>query len=558
VFSGAFRKITTLQNTRLTKKETDPKKIEYEKMVEDLNVGKLTAAPTKEIPGGVFTLKDAADRISPQQFPGSISWLIENRKIISIVMIVAFILLAVFTALYVVSGVLVAATIGGYVYANKLGNDKTAATEILDPQKEFEAIPDIPQQPNFTLRLDSDVTTPLPTITSRNTDSIEAKNYRTALTEMTKRLALKEPEKEIIPLSLENTFAKVKDGIHPHTTFPKRLKAQVKFPEYIRMEEPKSILPAMAYPDIEDPMYKKLTDISDEAFLPNLKLIKNNTISLLLTNQKFIESYMVGLNHEMGRELLWREYPTDQRGSYFRQFWDVSGIISPSSPDGKLTAAEKAMFKDITPIHEWDETTEDLGTHNNRKSETTNEEQLVLTIRGDLLKKYPNTLVFAQKAVLPLADNNDDGKSINLNLSESDFKTQVKFPIYKAEILPDIKFFGFDLTEARAKGTAPGPDPNNLGWYFVIMQAPGAPSFGMDINFNQSEGDLSWDDLSWENFSEEVLLTEKRFIKKTDAPTIQPNDNVTWGTDSASMAYILFQKPNMVAVHATKMLDKVS
>lgn len=30
------------------------------------------------------------------------------------------------------------------------------------------------------------------------------------------------------------------------------------------------------------------------------------------------KSYMVGLNHEFARELLWREYPTDQRGSYFR------------------------------------------------------------------------------------------------------------------------------------------------------------------------------------------------------------------------------------------------
>ena len=33
---------------------------------------------------------------------------------------------------------------------------------------------------------------------------------------------------------------------------------------------------------------------------------------------------MVGSNHEMGRELLWRGYPTDQRGTYFAQFWDTS------------------------------------------------------------------------------------------------------------------------------------------------------------------------------------------------------------------------------------------
>ena len=45
---------------------------------------------------------------------------------------------------------------------------------------------------------------------------------------------------------------------------------------------------------------------------------------------------MVGLNHEFARKLLWREYPTDQRGSYFRQFWDPgtyhdSEDLSPSS-----------------------------------------------------------------------------------------------------------------------------------------------------------------------------------------------------------------------------------
>ena len=44
---------------------------------------------------------------------------------------------------------------------------------------------------------------------------------------------------------------------------------------------------------------------------------------------------MVGLNHEFARELLWREYPTDQRGSYFRQFWDVRGVLDTErlSPD---------------------------------------------------------------------------------------------------------------------------------------------------------------------------------------------------------------------------------
>jgi hypothetical protein len=45
--------------------------------------------------------------------------------------------------------------------------------------------------------------------------------------------------------------------------------------------------------------------------------------SALARDRPFLEAYMVGLNHELARELLWREFPTDQRGGYFRQFWDV-------------------------------------------------------------------------------------------------------------------------------------------------------------------------------------------------------------------------------------------
>ena len=65
----------------------------------------------------------------------------------------------------------------------------------------------------------------------------------------------------------------------------------------------------MAYPEIDLPMYEPLKAISTELFLPNINLIEQNSITLLETNQKFIEAYMVGLNHEFARELLWREYP---------------------------------------------------------------------------------------------------------------------------------------------------------------------------------------------------------------------------------------------------------
>ena len=72
---------------------------------------------------------------------------------------------------------------------------------------------------------------------------------------------------------------------------------------------------------------------------------------------------MVGLNHEMARELLWREYPTDQRGSYFRQFWDTAIAIHrdrlkyfhengvyPSEEEEKKIIEK---YCDIPEIHKW-------------------------------------------------------------------------------------------------------------------------------------------------------------------------------------------------------------
>ena len=70
-------------------------------------------------------------------------------------------------------------------------------------------------------------------------------------------------------------------------------------------------------------MYIPLRDYSEQYVLPGAELMPPNSLGLLVTNHAFIEAYMVGLNHEMGRQLLWNGYPTDQRGSYFRQFWDV-------------------------------------------------------------------------------------------------------------------------------------------------------------------------------------------------------------------------------------------
>src|SRR4029077_15909023 len=127
--------------------------------------------------------------------------------------------------------------------------------------------------------------------------------------------------------------------------------------------------------------YGPLKDISIELFLPSINRIAPNSVTLIETNQAFIESYMVGLNHEFARKLLWRGYPTDQRGSYFRQFWDVRGFIDS---EGLSEDPLKEQLYDIPEPHRWAPASK-LGEHNNRQPPGQQPAaQAVLVIRGEL------------------------------------------------------------------------------------------------------------------------------------------------------------------------------
>src|SRR5262249_46452311 len=162
-------------------------------------------------------------------------------------------------------------------------------------------------------------------------------------------------------------------------------------------------------------------EISQDWLLPGLHSVPQNTVSLLKTNQKFVEAFMVGLNHEFARELLWNEYPTDQRGSYFRQFWNVIGRVS--SP-GETPDSESE--KDIKRIHAWAKTSH-LGENSPRPPGAT--EPLVLLVRGDLLRRYPNAIVYAVKAV-----RTSEGKR--------DLSDEERHPLFMGRLDPDVGFYG--------------------------------------------------------------------------------------------------------------------
>jgi hypothetical protein len=439
-----------------------------------------------------------------------------------------------------------------------------------------DVIPRIPARPRFRFTLPGRELPPFEPIEPLNPpapdnlldrDSDEAGAFRAALLELHTRLETRAPEPGPRPAvnvgAISNTLV---NALNPKSTILLRALSTIFIPETFQYLRPKeTVVPVMAHPVFPDPMYKPLAGLSSELLIPNLSLIPNNTITLLETNPKFIEAYMVGLNHEMARELLWREYPTDQRGSYFRQFWDVSEVVN-RDPDKDPRAMEEEL-RDIKPLHLWDRES-GLGEHENRNLPTGGEiedSKLVLVIRGDLLKRYPTAVIFAQKAKW-VEDEDDPGvpKRMIRVLDEGDPQTTILEPIFKAQVEPDLHFLGFNLTATRAKGSPIPPatarEPATPGWFFVIQERPGEPRFGLDITdgpperpADQLEG---WNQLSWNHLGDPtaIPLIDLR-PEKIPAVTGDPPDrDVRWGSNAADMAYILFQVPVMVAIHADNML----
>jgi hypothetical protein len=85
----------------------------------------------------------------------------------------------------------------------------------------------------------------------------------------------------------------------------------------------------------------------------------------------------------------------------------------------------------------------------------------------------------------------------------------------------------------------------------------GEPRFGMDEDpVSSSEDPLVWDNLSWKNLGEKVSVIDldKPFASN---PPGSDKGGAAWGGHSADMAFILYQKPVMIAIHARDMLKNL-
>jgi|CXWL01.1.fsa_nt_gi hypothetical protein len=344
------------------------------------------------------------------------------------------------------------------------------------------------------------------------------------------------------------------EKINPDITFSAAVRLRVEMPSEIShgpralkgvsapsMEDKASILPIPPVPlDFSQPMYEPLRDLFQDMLIPGgLDQVPNNSLVVLNTNAAFIEAYLVGLNHEMSRELLWREFPTHLGNTYFRQFWDIRGSIEPNK--------SREEFFDIPDISEWEKK---LG-ENMHKERGKN--LFMLLIKSDLLLRYPNTLIYARQAKWS-RDN---------ELTPSG--TQV-FPSMRINPVPGVTLLGFAIDPLPTDKLS----DKNLGWFFVIEEQPTEIRFGLDLS---NKGLTSWHELAWGD----VKQTEGDYIsvntskpKLTPPPGVDPDippdhesplysvwkrfqqdKDMVWGQNSAHMAYILLQKAYQIRIHSS-------
>ena len=277
-----------------------------------------------------------------------------------------------------------------------------------------------------------------------------------------------------------------------------------------RIDADGRIEPVMAHPRFRWPMYEPLHRYDPEWMVPGLGLIQRpDMATLLTTNNRFVEAYLTGLNHEMARELLWREFPTDQRGTCFSSFW---------------TGAPEL----VADMHEAPWQAGELGTH----VDPSLDGQLVFLVRGDLVRRYPGVVAHAA------LQQGSEADGIPIFAAGAPVRT-----LFHVFLPPNVLLVGFAMDRARVERAGET-------WWFTLSENPTEPRFGLDPARRAAAA--SRDDLIWDDFG---VVRPGQFLDAT-RHTDRVFDAVRWGATSASVAYLLFQLPARAAFLARSMVQK--
>jgi hypothetical protein len=193
-----------------------------------------------------------------------------------------------------------------------------------------------------------------------------------------------------------------------------------------------NIGPVEIEPEIDLPLWSFLSDRAPDWMLPGAGDLTDGDVVALSTNPVFVESLLVGANHQTAAELRWRNVPLVTRWSPLRKFWQ--------RPDGEF---------DIEPIKGWPGTAA-LGAAAlvpaGRAAEA------VVAFRTTLFRRYPATVVYLFPASADWRAPDPNG---TLEIGRV-------APSFTGSIGADITFFGFPV------------DPVSLSTHWVVLEEPPA------------------------------------------------------------------------------------
>jgi hypothetical protein len=308
-------------------------------------------------------------------------------------------------------------------------------------------------------------------------------------------------------IDLSGLLDAMKAALDPEKTLPALAQSRVAVPGEERADP---LAPVFVVPQFPQWMQHAVGDISQAMYVANLAALPAESIVILEQNTAFAAAFMVGLNHEMSRELQWRNYPLPSLGgTYFRRFWDRRS----TNPNAATNSATE-----MPPIHTWDADTLD--------DTMPGVDKLVLVARGELFRRYPNAMITMT------------------HLGEVE---EVRHPEFSGTLQPDVTYFAFNLTEEEAR---------NNSWYLAIQSPPGEPAFGFNEpapGYEPIENIQDWNDLTWAEAGTEgspyVHLSGHNLDGKKDE-----EDRFTWGASAADMAVIMMQRPVRLLISVQTLL----
>jgi hypothetical protein len=210
--------------------------------------------------------------------------------------------------------------------------------------------------------------------------------------------------------------------------------------------------PLMASPRFPAPMAERLKVLDPDWVLGGASKLPPNSICLLAVNWRFVEAFLAGANHEMARKLLWRGYPTDLRGTCFRQFWP-------------------APTPDIRAMDTWSDG--HIGDHSDGAARV--QDMAIVVIKGDLLQRYPSTLISAERGTT--SANPDDPP---FKTDDPQFETDKVFgqELFRGTLGQDITYAVLDISIGTLRSEIDPANPRHA-WYISLLEPHDEPRFGL-------------------------------------------------------------------------------